>query len=247
MNFKSFAGFLAVLILLAASATAQGPVVLYDPLTKLPEANHTDADEQIVKDKLVPKASARWSDNEACDGGNLNIIGAVDGAFTKAGAKQRAIVYELCQTGNGFANNGIAVVEGGRVIAHFAEEGGWNLEVTRAPDINKNGRDELVIETGGGMHQGYTGSSITILEMSETTAKELGVFLAYTNECESLTPNKYCDRSYRITAQAGATPAFFSQKYVNRGTEDKPRWVVSGKPVAAKRIGELDRKYEPLT
>lgn len=242
MRSKLFFGCLTALVL-AASAFAQEPAVLYDPLAKVPESGHTEADETIVKEKLVPKAAARWADDESCAGGNLSIIGALDGSFTAAGSRQRAIVYELCQTGNGFANNGVAVVEGGRVIVHFVEEGGWNLEVRKAPDINRNGRDELIIETGGGMHQGYTGSSVSVLELSPFAVVQLGVFLAYTNECESLAPNKYCDRSYRLTAVRGTRPAITSQKFLNRGTEERPRWVASGKPLPAKPIAGVENKY----
>lgn len=242
MRLELFFGCVTACVL-AGSALAQGPVMLYDPLAKVFESNHTDADETIVKERLVPKAAARWADDESCSGANLNIVGAVDGSFTGAGLRQRAIVYELCQTGNGFANNGVAVIEGGRVIVHFVEEGGWNLEVRKAPDINRNGRDELIIETGGGMHQGYTGASVTVLELSPFAAVQLGLFLAYTNECESLAPNRYCDRSYRLTAVRGTRPAITSQKFLNRGTEERPRWVASGKPVPAKPIAGVENKY----
>lgn len=236
---------LAVVFAFSGRSFAQGTVVLYDPQAKLAETAHAEADERFVKENLVPKVRARWSE-ESCDVGNLNIVGVADGSFTKAGAKQRAIVYELCQTGNGFANNGIAVVEGDKIVAHFAVEGGWNLEATRVPDLNGDGRDELAIETGGGMHQGYTGSSVTVLELSETAAKEVGVFVVYTNECESGPVGKYCDRSYKLTAKPGTRPTFFAQKYLNRGTDEKPRWIVAGKPLAAKPLGDLSTKYEPV-
>jgi hypothetical protein len=234
------------LLLLSAPLFAQGPIVLYDPMAKLADANPSPAEEALVKERLVPKTRAFWKEDESCDGSNLNIVGAVEGSFTKAGAKQRAIVYELCQTGNGFANNGLAVIENGGVVAHFAEEGGWDLEVSKSPDLNKNGRDEIVIETGGGMHQGYTGTSITVLEISPSAITVFGTFLAYTNECENHAPDKYCDRSYKLTVTAGAKPAFLSQKFTNRGTDEKPRWVAAGKPLPAKTIGDLTRKFEPV-
>ncbi len=242
-----FGSFAAILTLAAGAIFAQGPVVvLYDPIAKLPEATHDSADERLVKERIVPKSAARWNEDESCSGGNVNIVGAVDGAFTKAGETQRVIVYELCQTGNGFANNGVVVVENGKAIASFVEEGGWNLEVSKAPDVNQNGRDELVIETGGGMHQGYTGSSITVLELSETAVVKLGVYLAYTNECENSAPDKYCDRSYKITAAPGPKPSFFVQKFLNRGTDEKPRWAASGKAVPARAIEGIENKYQIL-
>lgn len=236
---------LAGLFILSAKTFAQGPVVLYDPGAQVPETKVTEAEEDFVRGKLLSGAKARWNGDESCSV-DLNIIGIVDGSFTKAQAKQRAIVYELCQTGNGFANNAIAVVQDDRVVAHFTVEGGWNLETRKVPDINQNGRDEILIETGGGMHQGYTGSSVTILEVSETAVTELGIFLAYTNECEAPAADKYCDRSYKITARPGATPTFYSQKFLNRGSETKPRWTASGKAAAAKPIGDLNMTYEAV-
>lgn len=237
---------LVTLFLTAVGVSAQGSIVLYDPVARLPEESHFPAEEALIKEKVVPRAVAKWKDDESCSGENLNIVGAADGAFTKAGAKQRAVVYEMCQTGNGLANNGIAVIENGRVVASFVEEGGWNLEVSRVADLNKNGRDELVIETGGGMHQGYMGSSITIVELSATAAVELGVYLAYTNECEKPVQDKYCDRSYKITATPGTKPLFFAQKFTNRGDDEKPRWIVAGKPLAAKPIADTQNKYTLL-
>lgn len=246
MSGLRFLAVFASLLMACAAVCAQAQVVLYDPVAKLAEARNSEDDEQFAKQKLVPAAAQHWKDDESCSGGNLNIVGVLDGSFTKAGAKQRAFVYELCQTGNGFANNGIAVVENGRVVAHFVEEGGWNLEASKVADLNKNGRDEIVIETGGGMHQGYTGSSITIVELSPTGAVEIGVYLAYTNECERHVQDKYCDRSYKIIATPGAKPLFFAQKFNNRGTDEKPRWVAAGKPLAAKPIADTENKYTLL-
>lgn len=246
MRWNLIAALLAVIFCGSVGAYAQGTVVLYNPVAKLPETSHQPEEEELIKTVVVPKAAAKWKDTDSCSGDNLNIVGAVDGSFTKAGVKQRAVVYELCQTGNGFANNGIAVIENGRIVASFVEEGGWNLEVSRVADLNKNGRDELVIETGGGMHQGYTGSSITIVELSPAAVVELGVYLAFTNECEKHVQDKYCDRSYKITATPGVKPSFFAQKFTNRGDDEKPRWVAAGRPLAAKPIADTQNKYALL-
>ena len=243
MKTKFFLGPLFALIVVSSSVSAQGPVVIYDPLINAPEKNFTDADEQLVKTKILPKVRDRWSDDSSCDGSNLTVIGAVDGSFTSKAAAQRAIVYEMCQTGNGFANNGIAVVENGNVVAHFVADGGWNLDVVRIADINKNGFDELAIETGGGMHQGYTGSSSNVIEVSPTSVKSFGTFLVYSNECESLRAVEYCDRSYKITVKPGPKPVFSRQKYINKGDDEKPKWVASGKPQIAKTIAGADTKY----
>ncbi|HMQ04455.1 MAG TPA: hypothetical protein PKD26_11110 [Pyrinomonadaceae bacterium] len=244
---RSFVITIAIALLSAAgSVLGQGAFVIYDPAAKAAEIDPVSADERLVREKLVPKAVAHWEASESCNGGELNIIGALDGSFTRPGSLQRVIVYELCQTGNGFANNGIGVFESGRVVAHFVEEGGWNLEISKAPDLNRNGRAELIIETGGGMHQGYTGSSVTIIEIGDSEIVSLGTYLAYTNECENLAPGKYCDRSYKLTASPGPVPAISAQKFLNRGTESRPKWVASGKAFAAKPIPDTAVKFTLL-
>lgn len=243
MKTKLFGFTLFALFLAAAPAFADAQVVISDPTVTAPEKNFSDADEELVKTDILPKIRNKWKNDSNCDGGNLNVIAAVDGAFTQKGAAQRAIIYEVCQTGNGFANNGIAIIEDGKVMAHFVAEGGWNFNAVRIADINKNGFDELAIETGGGMHQGYTGSSIDVLEISPTAVKSLGTFLTYTNECEKGPAGEFCDRSYKITAKQAAKPVFSRQKYINEGDDEKPKWIVSGKPQPAKPIAGVDTKY----
>lgn len=243
MRTKTFFGLLFACLFISSAAFAQAPVVIYDPLRAAPEKNFTDADEQLVKTKVLPKISTKWNDDSSCEGSNLSVIGAVDGSFTKKAASQRAVLYEMCQTGNGFANNGIVIVENGNAVANFVAEGGWNLDIVRIADINKNGFDELAVETGGGMHQGYTGSSSNVIEISSTSVKSFGTFLVYSNECESLKAGKYCDRSYKITARPGTKTTFSSQKYINKGSDEKTIWVVSGKPQIAKTIAGIDTKY----
>jgi hypothetical protein len=243
MNTKSVLVSLFGCLLVASAVFAQGPVVIFDPLRKASETKSNDSDEQIVETLILPKIKDRWSGDTSCDGSNLTVIGSADGSFTKKAAAQRAILYEMCQTGNGFANNGIAIVENGIVVANFIAEGGWNVDIVRIADIDKNGYDEIAIETGGGMHQGYTGSSTTVVEVSDTMVKSFGTFLTYTNECESLKPDEYCDRSYKITATPGKKLSFFSQKYINNGNDEEPKWVVSGKAKAAKTIAGVGTKY----
>ena len=73
--------------------------------------------------------------------------------------------------------------------------------------------------------------------------KPLGTFLTYSNECESQKPDEYCDRSYKITAKPGKKPSFLSQKYINKGDDEKPKWVAEGKAKAAKTITGSETKY----
>lgn len=235
MKITFFPGVLLVVFSMAITLFGQAAVTIYDPVRKTAEKTFSPAEEKLVTTRAVPKARARWKDVGGCDeADNFSITGGASGAFTRKGSDQRALLYELCQTGNGFANNGLVIIEAGKIIAHFATEGGWNLNVNTLPDINKNGFNELAIETSGGMHQGYSGSSVTIIEASQTAAKELGWFLVYTNECENGGPEEYCDRSYKIIARPAAATVFYQQKYENKGDDEITKWVVSGKRTAVK-------------
>lgn len=235
MKIKYFPGVFLAAFLTAVPLFGQVSVTIYDPVRKAPEKNISATEEKLVTTRAVPKARARWKDAGGCDEvDNFNFTGGVTGAFTRKGSQQRAVLYELCQTGNGFANNGLVIIESGKIVAHFVSEGGWNLDVVKLPDINKNGLDELAVETSGGMHQGYSGSSVSMIEVSATAAKELGWFLVYTNECENGGPEEYCDRSYKITAKSAAVPVFYRQQHDNKGTDETTKWVASGKKTVIK-------------
>lgn len=234
MKIKCFLGLSLVVLSTTAILFGQVSVTIYDPVRTAPEKNFSAAEEKLIKVKAIPKARARWKEVSGCDGGNLNIIATASGAFTRKNSRQQALLYELCQTGNGFANNGLVIFEAGKIIAHFVTEGGWNLGIANLPDVNRNGFDELAIETSGGMHQGYYGGSVAMLEVSATAIKSLGWFLVYTNECESGGPDEFCDRSYKITAKPATVPVFYRQKYDDKGNDEKAKWVASGKRVVAK-------------
>lgn len=235
MKIQYFPRVLVAAFLMAVPIFGQVSVTVYDPLKKEAEKSFTAVEEKLVTAKAVPKALTYWKDTAGCDAaGNFNITGAASGAFTRKAASQRAVLYELCQTGNGFANSGLVIIEAGKIIAHFVSAGGWNLNVISLPDINKNGFDELAVETSGGMHQGYSGTSVTMLEVSLAAAKELGWFLAYTNECENGGPEEYCDRSYKITAKPAVATVFYQQRYDNKGSDETTKWVASGKRTVVK-------------
>jgi hypothetical protein len=65
----------------------------------------------------------------------------------------------------------------------------------------------------------------------------------FTNECENGGPDEFCDLRFKITAKTGTVPVFSRQKYINKGSDEKPRWTVSGKLQAAKPLAGTDHKY----
>ena len=223
--------FLQALVFVLCAAPfvfGQRTQVVYDPMARAAAMQVSAAEEQFIEQSALPRARAEWKPNESCSE-DFRIIDGARGSFTRKGAVQRAIAYEFCQTGNGWANNGLVIIEDGKIVAHFAEEGGWNIGLWSLPDINKNGFDELVLETSGGMHQGKIGGSVTLLEVSPTAVREIGYTLAFSNDCDDETSENECDRSFKITAAPGARPVFYRQRLVNFGDDEKPRWRKRGK------------------
>ena len=244
MKIKSFLWLLKLFFGTAIFAFGQTTQVIYDPVKTPSQMKVSRTEESLIKRSALPKARQEWKNNENC-GEDFRIVDAVTGSFTRKRAAQKAFVYEFCQTGNGWANNGLVIVESGKVIAHFVEEGGWNMGLQALPDINKNGLDELVVETSGGMHQGKIGGSITILEISTAAVREFGSTLAFSNECDAEESTEDCDRSYKITVKPALKPIFYREKFVNRGDDMKTRWKKSGR-VQKVLLRKTESKYRLL-
>ncbi len=161
---------------------------------------------------VLPPARKNWTENVCTE--DFSISGTANGSFTGQNVAQTAYLYEFCQTGNGFANDGIVIAEAGKIVAHYLYEGAWTLNLTNLPDINNNGIDELVVHNSGGMHQGVFGTGLDILEISPNGVKELGATQTSYNDCEADLRKGCRDDNYKITADKGETPVFYSQKFV---------------------------------
>ena len=220
---------------LAVAVFAQQTVLVNDPQNSAAPAKISERDESLIKQQILPKARQKWT-SETCEEA-FNPIAAVSGAFTKAGAKQTLVFYEFCQTGNGFGNNGLVLIEDGKIIGSYAGEGGWALDLKRLPDINQNGLDEFAVYYSGGMHQGEGGSGVDILEFSgANNIKGIGWFQA-----DSYGEAKG-DYGYKITVKPGASPIFYREKYVSV-SENKYR--KSGK-TAPLKLGEIVGEFKAL-
>lgn len=224
-----------------AQKKAAALVVVVDPTKISKEAAATAADEKFVKN-LLPKVRKIWT-KEACEE-EFSITGVATGAFTKKKVVQKAFLYEFCRTGNGFAFDGIVIAESGRLVAHFIYEGAWTGGLTKLPDINGNGLDELFITNFGGMHQGVSAVGIDVIEFSGASFREIGAMQIGMDddggvEGDGETPNTF---SYKITVKSGATPVFYREKFVQN---DKNAWLKVGKIERAAMFA-LDYKYTPI-
>jgi hypothetical protein len=221
---RALAATLLLCLWCAASvARAQGTVLVADGRADLPGASTTDAEELLVKRQSLPKARRHWGGSRACEEG-FEVIGGASGSFTKRGAQQRAVLYRYCVTGHDFANNGIAFVEAGRVVADILYEGGEDSSIEALADIDGDGLAEMVLGDGS-IHQGYTAVVAMPIQFTPTGVKKFGIADVYDDDCG--VGERCTMTAYRVTAAPGPAPVFYRETFRMR----RKRWVPVGKAV----------------
>jgi hypothetical protein len=234
MKNKYLLSFLIVFGFLATSASGQQTIIVNDPTKDEKPAAASAAEENLIKRNVLPKARKMWTDAVCTE--EFSIAGTAKGAFSKPDADQTLIFYQFCQTGNGFGNNGLVLLENGRITASYVSEGGWALSLKSLPDINQNGLNEFVVYYSGGMHQGQGGTGVDIMEFSDAGIKGLGWFQADSFGEET------GDFGYKVTVKPGKAPVYYREKYVSSGEN---KWRKSGK-IAAFKLGKAYGKFDVL-
>ena len=172
------------------------------------------ADEALFKQQILPAAKRHWRGKSGgCDKDdsmNFQIVDAARGPFTRPDAKQEAILYRYCSTGHNFALDGLAIVENGRVVTHFAYEGAWDIGIIALPDINGNGLSEILISTGG-TNMGETWEVVSIIEINGRTMKRYGSAQVLSDRCG--VSAKDGGESYKLYARMGKAPVFFHETF----------------------------------
>lgn len=223
-----FFAVLAAICFSAISVFAQQNIVVNNPADEEKPHALDAANVSLVKSAVLPKARKHWVGNDACEEDFL-ITGAANGAFTKTGTNQTLVLYQFCQTGNGLGNNGLSLIENGKIVGNYVSEGGWTLNLKSLPDVNRNGFDEFAVYYSGGMHQGAGGVGVDLMEFSGAVVKGLGWFQVYNfTEDDSF--------SYKVSVKPGKVPLFYREKY-DPVSGDK--WKKSGKIVPFK----LEKTY----
>lgn len=219
---------------LAAPVRAQALVKVFDPRASYGSPRLSRADSVLLDRVVRPAARRRWgegpeAERECVD--EFQMLDVTAGAFTRAGARQRAFLYEYCRLGRLRALGGIAVVEGGRVVANVMSEG-KNNGIYRLPDIDRNGRDEMVV-VARSQGQGRTEQGAWLREMEPrgNTVRDLGSFWLRDDNCFTGDDDKRQD-VHVIYARPGRTPRFFARTY-RSACGNHPRWTPRGalKPV----------------
>lgn len=189
-------------------------------------------DTKIVESEFKRSEAAiqqKLGDKYCVDPGDakVEVYNSVEGAFTKPNAKEKAFLYSLCELGRGFGVGGIMIVENETVTAHYVGQISWGEQLSTLPDINQNGVSEIV-SAGGGSGQGYTESSIEILEFKGGNLDFLGTAETYSDNSGAMEDeSKVLTTAYDISAQPGAAPTFFRETYEKKGAAKT--WSLSKK------------------
>ncbi len=200
-----FAGI--ILTLFAAPAFGQNIKTVYDGRLDSNPEQVSGSDMQLVKRDALPAARRAWGSE--CEE-SLEFVGSASGSFTAAGKAQRIILYRYCETGHAFANNGLVILEGGRVVRNMIYNGGGESEVRALPDLNQNGISEILL-VGGSTNQGYTGTVISILELTTSGAVEFGDADVYEDNCGAVERCKMT--AHKITAKPGAGIVYYRETF----------------------------------
>jgi hypothetical protein len=237
MKNKFLLSFSIVFYCLATAAFAQPQtIVINDPTEWNKPFSANAAEENLIKRSILPQVKKHWT-TDVCEE-DFSIVGTISGAFTKPNSKQTLILFQYCQTGNGFGNNGLVLIEKAKIVDSYVSEGGWALNIKRLPDINQNGLDEFAVYYSGGMHQGQGGTGVDVMEFTGALGliKGLGWFQADASGEET------GDFGWKVTVKPGKTPVFYREKYVSK-TENN--WRKSGK-IATFKLGKTYGKFTAM-
>jgi hypothetical protein len=233
MKYKRLIGFLIAQISFSAVVFAQAAVVINDPRAKPVKPVMSPADAALMTRVVLPKARQHWAENAACEE-DYQVMGEASGAFSRRQSNQKLVFYQFCQTGNGLGNNGLVLIENGKVVGNYISESGWAMDLKALPDINQNGLNEFLLYYSGGMHQGEGGIGVDIMEFSATGIKGLGWFQA-----DGFTEDD--SWSYKVSVKKGKTPVFYREKYISKNDNLQK----SGKSAAFK-LGKTYSSYSVI-
>lgn len=167
--------------------------------------------ESLIKEKL----GDQYCNDPVTE--QVEIYGVAEGAFTKPNSTQKAYLYYSCELGRGFGLGGIVIAEDNKLVAHYAGQVSWSEVIHSLSDINKNGLNEILL-SGGGSGQGYTTTTINILEFKQNNLDNWGQTETYSDNLGAV--EKDSDglaTAFKILVQPSTTPTFSRDVFEKKG------------------------------
>ncbi len=215
---------------MATAVSAQEEVrPIFDARITLKPSQPTESEVTWLREKINPLAHKQWQDCVV----DFSIIDVTTGAFTRPHTQQKAYLYQYCETGHNFANDGIAILEDKKLITNILFEGEWNQVVNALPDVNQNDLSEILISSSY-TNQGYSTTAITLLELADSGVNKLGWIQVHEDNC-GVSEQGGKATTYKIYVNPAATPIFYREGFTQKCADSKWTKVTDRKPISLKK------------
>lgn len=209
----------ALWVFLAGAVAAQSPIELADG-RRADESPDLARNTELLPPQTWAAARTHWQSLDSSYEEEARILAVVEGAFTQSGARQQAVLYLMSLWPRCCPKMGLAIVEDGRLVRNVAFEG-VAQELAAIPDLDADGRDELVYVGEFGMG-GQTSRSLTLVSFGDAGITDRGSTSIYDGACAA---GRAGATAARVLALPG--PAFTVERYTQPSCEE-PTWEPMG-------------------
>jgi hypothetical protein len=229
--------FATLLIFALCASTQSKPTALqtiYDARRSANPSHLGPVERRAFYDVVIPAARIAMSGRRKECREVAEALDVASGSFTATGHYQHAILYRYCEITQHIHLNGVAIVEDGKIVAHVVFDG-HESRIGALPDLNNNGRNEILISgSGGNMGEFY--EWVSLVEILTAGVTKLGRFEVGGDGC-GLPSGKVFQYSKRLLARKGPQPEFFAETYDKDCKQERGHWIKQG---TAQRV-QLDK------
>jgi hypothetical protein len=219
----------------SAAGTTTSPVIIADGQVGPPAADMSLWEASPAVKEAIASARSYWSALEPGYQEEVHVMAAATGAFTRPDVHQHAVFFSMSKVPRGFPKRGLALIEGERLLRNFAfvslDDDVWAL-----PDIDLDGRDELVFGGSFGMG-GQVSSGVTLVVLEEGGLRDLWTATVYESACGA---GYEGSMSARIQVVPGS--AIMIQRYIQPSCESET-WQAAGEPERLELVPPEGSRY----
>lgn len=229
--------FTLFVFLLAGCARAQSPVEIADGRAERALSGGSEADLSLWENHAAVQhamaaARAHWQAQDASYEEEARVFGVAEGAFTRPGAEQQAVLYLMSAWPRCCPKMGLAVVEADRLVRNVAFEG-TAQDLAVVPDLDGDRLDELAYSGFFGMGGSVSGSA-TLVAFTPDSVRTWGNAPILADACAAMQDGS---TAWRVLAHPG--PSFVTERYTQPSCESAV-WEPAGspEPLELERFGE---------
>ena len=225
---------IAALVCATAAGAGAQPVVLADGRSEGAPASEWSGGAAFRQ--AVDAASTYWRGRSTDYEEDIQVMDVAEGGFTEAGATQQAVLYLMSPWPRCCPKMGIALIENDRLLLNLAfEQGEQTLDAV--PDLNGDGRNEIVFTGGFGMG-GQVTRSMMLTTFGPSGIEDLMGDLIYDSSCGAGAGGGVSHAS-RVLASPG--PALTIERFTQPC--DGGEWVPAGAAEPVSDDPMLDFRY----